>query len=81
MLFLFFEKDNVEKYCRAGQATVDAHAHCTLATAGYWHTQSMYYLPLFPRQQWLHERVSVLRSTYIACFVLLNGHSTFILVR
>ena len=35
----------------------------------------------FPLQQWLHERVSVLRSTYIACFVLLNGHSTFILVR
>ena len=32
--------DNVEKYCRAGQATADntAHAHCMLDTKGYEHT-------------------------------------------
>ena len=41
----FFRKscclwDNVEKYCRAGQATDDsiAHAHCMLDTKGYKHT-------------------------------------------
>jgi len=25
----------------------------------------------FPQQQWLHERASVLRYTYIACFALI----------
>jgi len=30
----------------------------------------------FPLQQWLHERASVLRYTYIACFVL--RHSYFV---
>ena len=41
----FFQKscrfwDNVEKYCRAGQATEDnmAHAYCILDTQGYKHT-------------------------------------------
>ena len=24
----------------------------------------------FPQQQWLHDRVSILRYTYIACLVL-----------
>ena len=34
--------DNVEKYCRAGQATVEnmAHAHCMLDTQGYKYTHS-----------------------------------------
>jgi hypothetical protein len=43
--FLLFWKscrlwENVEKYCRAGQATYDnmAHAHCMLDTYGYKHT-------------------------------------------
>jgi hypothetical protein len=33
-------RNNVEKYCRAGQATDDnmAHAHCMLDTKGYKHT-------------------------------------------
>jgi hypothetical protein len=26
----------------------------------------------FPQQQWLHERASVLRYTYIVCLVFLN---------
>jgi hypothetical protein len=26
----------------------------------------------FPRQQWFHERASMLRYTYIACLVLRN---------
>ena len=35
---------NVEKYCRAGQATDDnmAHAHCMLDTLGYKHTLRLY---------------------------------------
>ena len=42
--------DNVEKYCRAGQATDDnmAHAHGMLGTEGYRHA-----LTAFPLQQWL----------------------------
>jgi len=42
--------DNVEKYCRTGQATDDnmAHAHCMLDDSGYKHTlQIMLYLLLF----------------------------------
>ena len=42
--FFFFEKscrlwDNVEKYCRAEQATGDntAHSHCVLSIYGYKH--------------------------------------------
>jgi len=46
----FYEKMR-EKYCRAGQATVEsmAHAHCMLDTRGYkyTHTQVVYYSLLF----------------------------------
>ena len=27
----------------------------------------------FPQQQWLHERASMLRHTYIACLFILNS--------
>jgi hypothetical protein len=75
----FFRKscrswDNVEKYCRAGQATDDnmAHAHCMLDTWGYNHTLSGYAIRLAcPLQQRLHDRTSMLRCTYIACPVRL----------
>ena len=55
--------DNVEKYCRAGQATDDsmAHVHCMLDRSGY------VILIAFPVQQSLHERASVLRYTYMTC--------------
>ena len=34
-------------------------------------TRSVCVIPIaFPLQQWLHERVSVLRYTYIACLVV-----------
>jgi len=64
--------DNVEKYCRVGQATDDnmAHAHCMLDNQGYTHTQYII-LIAFPLQQWLQERTSVLWYTYIACLVCL----------
>ena len=67
---LFFSKivrlwDNVEKYCRARQATDDnkAHAHCMLEPKST-NTHSEYVMHIaFPRQQWLHEQASVLRYT------------------
>jgi len=57
--------ENVEKYCRAEQATNDhmAYGHCK-------YTQWCVMLIAFPQQQWLHERTSVLRYTYIACLVI-----------
>jgi hypothetical protein len=78
---LFFLKschlwDNVEKYCRAGQATDDnmAHAHFTLGTKSYKHAlriHSEYVTRIaFPLQQWLHESASMLRYTHIACLIV-----------
>jgi hypothetical protein len=40
------------------------HAHYTLDTQGYKHTLIII---AFPLQQWLQERASLLRYTYIAC--------------
>jgi len=63
--------DNLEIYCRAGQATEDsmAYAHCMLDTKGL-KTHSVYVIStVFPLLQWLHERASVLRYTFIACHV------------
>ena len=66
--FFFFRKScrlwvNVEKYCRAEQATDDSmvHAHCMLDTEGYTHTHTHTHtqcaiLIAFLLQQWLHER-------------------------
>ena len=35
-------------------------------------THSQYVIPIdFPQQQWLHERASMLRDTYIACVVVI----------
>jgi hypothetical protein len=62
----------VKKYCRAGQATDDnmAHAHCMLDTQGYKIHSEYVILTAFPLQEWLHERVSILRCRYIACLVI-----------
>jgi hypothetical protein len=73
--FFFLQKwcrlwDNVEKYCRAGQATDGnmVHAHCMLDTWGYKYTPSeCVMLIAFPLQQRLHERPSMLRYTYVDC--------------
>ena len=67
----FFRKtrrlwDNMEKYCRAWQATDDnmAHAHVPKATD----TPTEYAVVIvFPPQQWMHERASMF--TYIAPLV------------
>jgi len=55
-------------YCTARQATYDsiAHAHCMSNTLGHTHKNSHYViLTPFPLQQWLRERASLLRYTYI----------------
>ena len=64
---------NVEKYCRAGQATNDnmAHAHCILDTKGYRHTLRI--CNFFPLQQWLHERASTLRTLLVLLRILLSS--------
>ena len=47
----------MEKYCTAGKVKQDnEHSDYVILTA-------------FPLQQWEHERASLLRYTYIACFV------------
>jgi len=51
-----------------------AHVHCMLDTQGYkythTHTHRLCKLVAFPQQQWLHERASMLRYTYIACLFM-----------
>ena len=81
----FFRKscrlwDNVEKYCRAGQAIDDnmAHAHCMLDTSvyKYKHSGCVIFI-VFPLQQWLHERASVLCYAFTACLVLCKALQRF----
>jgi hypothetical protein len=54
----------VEKYCRAGKATDDsmAHGHCMMDTEGCRRTLRICNT-IFPLQQWLHERASMLGHT------------------
>jgi len=77
---LIFQKsyllwDNVEKYCRAGQATGDsmAHAGCWLIKTTNTHAEYII-LIASPLQQWLHERASV--TSYVHCrFLISRGYS------
>ena len=64
--------DNVEKYCRTEQATNGnmAHAHSVMDIEGYRHKCSVCSNYYFQPKQWLHERVPVLRNTYLACLVI-----------
>jgi hypothetical protein len=64
----------VEKYGTARQATDDniirrMRFACWITKATGTHSGYVI-LIAFPRQQWLHERASVLHYTYIACLVL-----------
>jgi hypothetical protein len=74
----FFRKswrlwDNVEKYCRVGQAT-DGHIIglmsfvCWITKATDTHSEYVT-LIAFPLQQWLHERASMLCYMYIAYII------------
>jgi hypothetical protein len=63
----------VEEYGTARQATDDniiRHMRfaCWITKATDTHSECVI-LIAFPRQQWLHERVSMLRCTYTACLV------------
>ena len=67
----FFENravflDNVEKYCRARQATDDkmVHVHCCIPKVKNTRSECVIIIA-FPRQKWLCERVSKLSYLYI----------------
>jgi len=59
--------NNEEKYCRAGQMTIwPIRNACWIQKAT--NTHSGYVIIMaFPPQQWMHERASTLRYTYIDC--------------
>jgi hypothetical protein len=61
----------MEKYCGAGHATYNnmAHAHCILIIMATNTHLEYVILIAFPLQQWLHERPSMLRYTYIDVLV------------
>jgi hypothetical protein len=70
----------VEKYGTARQTTDDnkilrMRFTCWITKATDTHSEYVI-LIAFPRQQWLRERVSVLRYTYIDCLVERNFDST-----
>jgi len=63
----------LEKYATAGQATDDNMIRrmrfgCWITKATNTHSEYVTLLSL-PLQQWLHERASMLRYTYMACLV------------
>jgi len=71
----FFENraivlDKLEKCVRVGQATDDNVMRIACWIPKPTNTPSEYIIRIaFPLQQWLHERTSVLRYTYIVCIV------------
>jgi hypothetical protein len=65
--------DNVEQCCRVGHAKDGNLARaCCMLKATYKHSEYVI-LIVFPLQQWLHKRASVLRYTYSACFVFFSS--------
>jgi hypothetical protein len=68
----------VEKYGRARQTTDNSitwRMRFALLTPEPKGTHSEYVILIaFPRQQWLRERASMLRYTYVACVVILIRH-------
>jgi len=69
----------VEKYCTARRATDDniirrMRFACWIPKAAYTHSEYLI-LIAFPRQQWLRERVSMLRYMYIPFFIYPLRHS------
>jgi len=73
----------VEKYPRAGQATDDitAHAHFMLGPRATKTQTGCVLLIAFPLQQWLHERASMVRYTYIVCRFRLENKCVYCAVR
>ena len=68
----------MDKYGTARQAKDDKITRrlrfaCLLPKATNTHTKRV--TPItFPQQQWLHERISMLRYTHIACLVYSETH-------
>jgi hypothetical protein len=67
----------MEKYGTARQATDDniiwrMRIACWITKATDTSSESVIFIA-FPRQQWLRERASILRYTYIACLVFICG--------
>jgi hypothetical protein len=63
----------VEKYGTAGQLTDDniirrMRFACWINKATDTHSEYVIFIA-FPRQQWLRKSLSILRYTYISCFV------------
>jgi hypothetical protein len=71
---------NVVEPERPQMTIIVAHMRCVLEKQGYarasartharTHTEKYVIIIAFQRQQWFLERASILRYTYIACFVL-----------
>jgi hypothetical protein len=77
-ILFFFENHTVrvmwKTCCTAGQATDDniiwrMRIACWIPNATDTHSQYVI-LIVFPPQQWLHERASLLRCTHIGCLFL-----------
>ena len=78
LFFFFFRKscrlwNNMGTYCRAGQLTNDSipccmRIACCAPKATETHSEYVSRIDL-PLQQWLHERASVLRYTYIGSLI------------
>ena len=71
---------DMEKYVRHGHVTDDnitRHMRfaCWIPKATNTHSEYVIFIA-FPLQQWLYERVSMLRYTYIVCLVFKSGHFT-----
>jgi hypothetical protein len=67
--------DNVEKYCRAGEAKRPQmtiwrmRIACWITKATNKRSEYVTFNSFFPLQQWLHERASVLCYEHLACIV------------
>jgi hypothetical protein len=66
----FHLRDNAEKHCRVGRATVGnvAHVHFMVVTQGYKPSEYVIFIS-FPLQRWLQECASVLGNIHIACIL------------
>jgi len=82
----FMRKCGKIRYCRAGHrwlATWRSRFACWIPKATNTHSKHLILIAL-PQQQWLRERASVLRYTFIACLVppqLRHGSVRSLLIR
>ena len=77
-----FMRDYVGKYCRAIQTTDEnvtwrMRFPCWILKATDKHSEYVTFI-VFPLQQWLQERASVLRCTNIACLVYCINNSVHV---